>query len=350
MTLEAYNNHHNLGINIKIYGKNQRTKKRRILPNKKQSAQISRIANLLANIDSPVDEKNLVTYAINGLFDKYEGVAGIIRHRDTTPTFAQAQSMLLLDDSLLNHMSSRHPARDSSASSPHVLLAASNNRNNNNSAQLCRNFQHGSCSFGERCKYVHSNPAGARNGNNNNRPSAAQWNNITSRVMHGYRITISPTRPPKMSYAPEPGTIPNPINPTPTWTSPPPQYHPTVTPFGSRGVIGPAPGQAHVVQPTTIGSSGPSSYTTGPPPGTWGPQAVYEPYVDQATTPRLVFNAMMVQDYGDSGWYMETGATSYLASNTGKLTSISNKSTIWSILVGNGNSIPVINSEYYMSL
>nr|GEW94859.1 putative reverse transcriptase domain-containing protein [Tanacetum cinerariifolium] len=30
MTLEAYNNHHNLGINIKIYGKNQRTKKRRI--------------------------------------------------------------------------------------------------------------------------------------------------------------------------------------------------------------------------------------------------------------------------------------------------------------------------------
>nr|GEW95182.1 hypothetical protein [Tanacetum cinerariifolium] len=41
MTLEAYNNHHNLGINIKIYGKNQRTKKRRISPNKMQSAQAS---------------------------------------------------------------------------------------------------------------------------------------------------------------------------------------------------------------------------------------------------------------------------------------------------------------------
>nr|GEY01291.1 zinc knuckle CX2CX4HX4C [Tanacetum cinerariifolium] len=39
MTLEAYNNHHNLGINIKIYGKNQRTKKRRISPNKMQSSQ-----------------------------------------------------------------------------------------------------------------------------------------------------------------------------------------------------------------------------------------------------------------------------------------------------------------------
>nr|GEX47772.1 putative RNA-directed DNA polymerase, eukaryota [Tanacetum cinerariifolium] len=39
MTLEAYNNHHNLGINIKIYGKNQRTKKRRISPNKMQFSQ-----------------------------------------------------------------------------------------------------------------------------------------------------------------------------------------------------------------------------------------------------------------------------------------------------------------------
>ncbi|GJU67587.1 ribonuclease H-like domain-containing protein [Tanacetum coccineum] len=233
---------------------------------------ISRIVDLLANIDSPVNEKNLVTYAINGLPDN----------------------------------------------------------------------------FGEWCKYVHSNPAGARNGNKNNRPSAAQWNNTTGRVMHGHRITISPTRPPKMSYAPEPGTITNPMQPTPTWTSPPPQYHPTITPFGSRGVLGPAPGQAHVVQPTAIGSSGPSSYTTGPPPGTWGPQVVYGPYVDQATTLLQAFNAMTVQDYCDSGWYMDTDATSHLASDTGKLTSISNKSTISSILVGNGNSIPVINSGYSM--
>nr|GFB83946.1 hybrid signal transduction histidine kinase M [Tanacetum cinerariifolium] len=111
---------------------------------------ISRNADLLANIDSQVDEKNLVTYAINGLPDTYEGVAGIICHRDTPPTFAQAQSMLLLEEIRLNHKSSRHPARESSISSPHVLLASSNNRNNNNSAQLCRNFQRGSCSFGER--------------------------------------------------------------------------------------------------------------------------------------------------------------------------------------------------------
>ena len=77
---------------------------------------ISRIADLLANIDSPVDEKNLFTYAVNGLTDKYEGVAGIIRHRDPPPTFAQAQSMLLLEESRLNHKTSRPSARDSTSS------------------------------------------------------------------------------------------------------------------------------------------------------------------------------------------------------------------------------------------
>ncbi|GKD39812.1 hybrid signal transduction histidine kinase M, partial [Tanacetum coccineum] len=37
---------------------------------------IRRMADLLANIDSPVDEKNLVFYAINGLGEKYDQVAG----------------------------------------------------------------------------------------------------------------------------------------------------------------------------------------------------------------------------------------------------------------------------------
>ncbi|GJY34363.1 hypothetical protein Tco_0418832 [Tanacetum coccineum] len=136
--------------------------------------------------------------------------------------------------------------------------------------------------------------------------------------------------------------------PTPTWTSPPPQYHPTATPVGSRGVLGPAPGQAHVVQPTSFGLSGLSSHTNGPLPGTWGPQVVYGSYVDQATTLSQAFNTMTLQDHGDSGWYMDTGATSHLASDTSKLTSVSNKSIISSILVGNGNSIPVTNTGHSM--
>ena len=71
---------------------------------------INRLADLLANIEAPVDEKNLVAYAINGLGDKYEQVAGIIRHRDPAPTFAQTQSMLLLEESRLARKTTRHAA------------------------------------------------------------------------------------------------------------------------------------------------------------------------------------------------------------------------------------------------
>ncbi|GJT02190.1 ribonuclease H-like domain-containing protein [Tanacetum coccineum] len=250
---------------------------------------INRIADLLANIDSPMDEKNLVTYAINGLSEKYEGVEGIIRHRDPPPTFAQTQSMLLLEESRLKQKSTRQVAHDSTPSSPHVLLAAaSNNRNNSVGVPLCRNFQHGSCNFGERCKYVHTNASGSvtrnGNGNTNNKGSSPQWNNTTGRIMHVARMTFSPTMPTTIGYTPQPGNILHIPHATSNWTNPT-----TPTTFGSRGILGPAPGQAHVV---------------------------YGPYVDQATTLPQAFNAMTVKDYGDSGWYMDTGATSHLASDT----------------------------------
>ncbi|GJX25154.1 hypothetical protein Tco_0231450, partial [Tanacetum coccineum] len=266
---------------------------------------INRLADLLDNIDALVDEIFLVTYAINGLGDKYEQVTGIIRHLDPPPTFAQTQSMLLLEES-----------------------------------RLAR-------------KYVHANPTStaARNGNGNHRGSASQMSNTTGRVMHGARVTFSPTRPSKMGYATGPGSVSSPSQPTTNWTSPPTPYHNIATTIGSRGVLGPAPGQAYVTQPTghaVFGPSDSSTYTTGPLYGTWGPQVVYGPYVDQATTLLQAFNAMTVQDYGDSGWYMDTGATSHLASDAGKLTTISNNCNTSSILVGNKNSIPVINSGHSM--
>nr|GFA27703.1 hybrid signal transduction histidine kinase M [Tanacetum cinerariifolium] len=153
-------------------------------------SKINRLADLLANIDAPVDDKNLVYYVVNGLGKKYEQVAGIIRHRDPLPTFAQTQSMLLLEESRLTRKSNRLSALDSTSPSPHVLLAAALNNHNN---------------------------------------------------------------------------------------------------------------------------------STGPLHGTWGPQIIYGPYIVQVTTLPQAFNAMTVQDYGDSSWYMDTGATSHLASDVGPL-------------------------------
>ncbi|GJS23365.1 hybrid signal transduction histidine kinase M [Tanacetum coccineum] len=141
---------------------------------------IRRMADLLANIDAPVDEKILVSYVINGLGDRFDQVAGIIRHRDPTPTFAQTQSMLLLEESRLARKSSRHSARDASSSGSVLLAANSNNRNTpnkNSSQQACHNYQRGHCNFGNRCKYLHVPSNDTRSGissGNNTHVSAPQ--------------------------------------------------------------------------------------------------------------------------------------------------------------------------------
>ncbi|GKD58926.1 hypothetical protein Tco_1296435 [Tanacetum coccineum] len=104
--------------------------------------------------------------------------------------------------------------------------------------------------------------------------------------MLGARVTFSPTRPTKMGYAPRPG-MSSPSQPTTNWTSPPNPYHNIATTIRSKGVLGIAPGQAHVTQPAghvVFVPSGPSTYTADPLHGTWGSQVVYGPYVDQATT------------------------------------------------------------------
>ncbi|GKF25890.1 Myb-like protein P [Tanacetum coccineum] len=55
------------------------------------------IADLLTNIDLVVDEKNLVMHAVNGLGDKYDHVASIIRHSKNPLTLLETRSMLLLE-------------------------------------------------------------------------------------------------------------------------------------------------------------------------------------------------------------------------------------------------------------
>ncbi|GJW62496.1 ribonuclease H-like domain-containing protein [Tanacetum coccineum] len=219
---------------------------------------IRRIADLLANIDAPVDEANLVTYAINGLGDRFDQVAGIIRHRETTPTFAQTQSMLLLEESRLARKSSHHSARDTSSSGSYLLVSPNDTRS-----------------------------AGARSGGNTSRVSAQQWGQIVTSNgtgnNHGVRFVAKINPNSRMGYVPN--------RPAPSNVPP--------TAFGPTGVQGVA---TH---------SGPN----------WGPYVVYGPYEDQVTTLPQAFNTMTFQDFGDANWYMDTGATSHLASDVEDSTS-----------------------------
>ncbi|GJS76143.1 putative nucleotidyltransferase, ribonuclease H [Tanacetum coccineum] len=55
-------------------------------------------ADRLANLDSPVSDSSLVTYAINGARSKFTEVARIFHHHEKLPTFYEARSMILLEE------------------------------------------------------------------------------------------------------------------------------------------------------------------------------------------------------------------------------------------------------------
>lgn len=99
------------------------------MSNTEYCQKIKVIPDLLANIEEPVSQRNLVMSTVNGLSDKYEQVAGIIRHQKPMPTFLEARSMLLMEESRLNR--NRTNPKDSS-SSPTILYAGNNNSNRNN--------------------------------------------------------------------------------------------------------------------------------------------------------------------------------------------------------------------------
>lgn len=60
------------------------------------------IVDLLANIESPVPEKTLVTYMLNGLSPKFKNISMLIRHKDPLRTFLEARSTLVSKEFRVN--------------------------------------------------------------------------------------------------------------------------------------------------------------------------------------------------------------------------------------------------------
>ncbi|GJZ18912.1 hybrid signal transduction histidine kinase M [Tanacetum coccineum] len=139
---------------------------------------IESLATILKTLGSPVRSDDVVTFALEGLPDKYDHVCGIITHREPFPDLKTAHSMLTTKDMRLRSKSLSLPM-DSSSSYPLVLMADTGNSRRPSNSQVkswrpCYNFAKGSCRFGDSCKYVHD--AQAKSGNN-------------SRVSHGQGST-----------------------------------------------------------------------------------------------------------------------------------------------------------------
>lgn len=111
----------------------------------------------LENIDQSIDEKTLVMHTVNGLSDKFENIATIIRHQKPLTSFLDTRAMLQLEESRLSRTRPQPAVKDSPLS-PTVLDARGNNNNRNFDPQACQNYQRGHCQFGARCRFIHANP------------------------------------------------------------------------------------------------------------------------------------------------------------------------------------------------
>ncbi|GKB57975.1 hybrid signal transduction histidine kinase M [Tanacetum coccineum] len=91
-------------------------------------SKIEAILTLLTDLGSDMSDDDVVTYAINGLSDKYGSLAQIIAHKDPFPDLAIVRSMVATEELRLRSRSSvLHTGTTSSA--PQVLLAEASSRN-----------------------------------------------------------------------------------------------------------------------------------------------------------------------------------------------------------------------------
>lgn len=93
---------------------------------------IKTIADLLSNIDSPVSDRNLVTYTVNGLPQRWESVPLHIRLQRPPPSWVETRAILLGEETRL--LSSRHTDNNhfDTTSSPTVLQAGQHSGNRRN--------------------------------------------------------------------------------------------------------------------------------------------------------------------------------------------------------------------------
>lgn len=250
--------------------------------------QLKSVADLLANLESPVSDKTLVMYMLNGLNEKFDYVLNVIKHQKPFPSFEDAKNMLEMEETRLKKTHKVVASHNDHSSSSTALVASTtpsppqpqfNNSRNNGRGNRCGNRGRG--------RY---------NNNYHHRPPY-NWN------------------PPPFWYGSYNNNWqPNPqASPSPWQMFPQGQYPPRPQPLQS-----PTPPEAHLANANLM------------------------PTKDFAEA----FNTMTLTDPSHNGWFMDSGATAHLASSSGMLQSVFNSNIGTSVTVGNGSSIPVSFSGY----
>ncbi|CAA7055117.1 unnamed protein product [Microthlaspi erraticum] len=277
------------------------------------------ISDLLANVESPVTDRQLVMHLLNGLSSKFDNIINVINHRSPPCTFSIARSMLKDEEDRLSTKRQTEASHHDNASSPQILMASappayeapprSNSGSSNHQFQQNR----GNRSY-----------RGSRGGRNSKGRGISHWSG--SNWQSGPPPPWAwPTPPQWPMGSPWPNNQQWPSQPQwqPQWPMPwsnaYPSYasRPPATPPPSSSNLGSAPRAAYV---TTHNASAPP---------TSDPSSDLIP-----TVLTNAFNTMAVSDPGDAGWYMDTGATAHLTAQPGNISSITSQAPLPLITVG----------------
>ncbi|XP_074271372.1 uncharacterized protein LOC141595305 [Silene latifolia] len=251
------------------------------------------LSDQLKNVGAPVSNSRLVLQLVSGLTEAYQNVGSIIRQRNPLPQFYQARSMLTLEEVSF--------AKQAATGSAAMYVKNSADSDGGGSA---------------------------RNSSNNNGKGTRSNGNGKKKGKGGKGKSQTPASAPITASASSPAPAPTAQAPWPQgygpwqWPSSPWGYPPCPYPAGPwarppgsdrgghSGILGPRPAWAYTAE-------GPPSHTD-------------------------IAAAMYTLGLGPpEPWVMDTGATSHITSDQGKLSSFVNSSIPNGIIVGNGHSIPI---------
>lgn len=85
---------------------------------------IKSLADLLSNVDAPVNERTLVMYLLNGLNEKYDNIINVIKHKEPFPSFDNAKSMLEMEEKRLKKPRRATASYTNNASSSSALTVS----------------------------------------------------------------------------------------------------------------------------------------------------------------------------------------------------------------------------------
>ncbi|XP_010423221.1 PREDICTED: uncharacterized protein LOC104708363 [Camelina sativa] len=249
------------------------------------------LSDLLANVESPVTDRQLVMYMLDGLNDKFDSIINVIKHKSPYPSFTVARSMIQLEETRLSKHVQPAPSPPSDTSTPNILYTTTDQQSS---------------------RGHHSGHQGRRH---RGRGRGSRQNRGRGRYNNHWQYQNPP-----WGYGQPPYQSPYYAPPPPLYGSTPHMAYPSVPPVQPAHHQPRPHGEAHVTQ----------MLPHSPTPLTYLPHALTN-----------ALQTMTIQDPNATPWVIDTGATNHITAQPGILRTTFNSSHLPSVIVGNGSSAKV---------